>query len=117
MEDGWWMVRVPEFGLRTQAARWSEVERMGRGVIAAMLDVKVADVGVEVEVVGDDKATALLDRARSDAAEAERLSAQALESRRRAARHLQDHGWKLAPIGRLLGVSYQRADQIIRRTR
>lgn len=47
-EDGWWMIRIPELNLLTQATSWSEVETMARGVIASDQDVEMTDVAVTV---------------------------------------------------------------------
>lgn len=38
-EDRWWIIHVLELDVVTQAACWSEVEDMARGVIVATLDL------------------------------------------------------------------------------
>jgi len=48
-EDGWWMIRIPELDLLTQAVSWNEVETMARSVISADQDVEMVDVAVTVE--------------------------------------------------------------------
>jgi hypothetical protein len=51
-EDGWWMIRIPELNLLTQATSWDEVETMARGVIASDQDIEMSDVAVTVEAEG-----------------------------------------------------------------
>jgi hypothetical protein len=46
--EGWWIVRIPELELVTQADESDEIEWMARDVIATMLELDVADVGVRV---------------------------------------------------------------------
>lgn len=116
-EDGWWMVRIPSLDLLTQAETWTEVERMARGVIAADQDLAMADVAVELDVQLDQETTALLQRARSNVAEAERLRAEALAANQAAARRLHADGWSYRLIGRALQLTHQRAEQLVKGTR
>ena len=47
-DDRWWMVRIPELDLLTQAETWDEVELMARDVIACMQDIDIAEVAVTI---------------------------------------------------------------------
>lgn len=116
-EDGWWMVRVPQLDLLTQAETWSEVERMGRGVIAADQDLDLREVTVEFDLLPDPETVALLAQARASAEEAERLRAEALAANQAAARRLRADGWSYRLIGRALRLTHQRAEQLVKGTR
>ena len=116
-EDRWWMVRIPEIGGITQARRLSEAESMARSLIAITLDVPADsfDVDVEVETVGTVKVaerTALLRAARETAARLDREVQTDAES---LARDLASEGIPLRDIGDILGISYQRAHQLVAR--
>lgn len=116
-EDGWWMVRIPQLDLLTQAETWSEVERMARGVVAADQDLDMREVAVELDVLPDPETVELLDRARANVAEAERLRAAALAANQAAARRLHADGWSYRLIGRALRLTHQRAEQLVKGTR
>lgn len=115
--DGWWMIEVPDLDLVTQADTWATVETMARGVIAADQDLTVADVAVELDVRPDDETVALLDEARTKAAAAERLRAESLAANQAAARRLHADGWSYRLIGRVLNLTHQRAEQLVKGNR
>ena len=75
-EDGWWMIRVPDLELVTQAASWGEVEAMARGVIAAVRDVALDEIAVVLTVHPEPGVARLLDDARAKTETAERLCAE-----------------------------------------
>jgi predicted RNase H-like HicB family nuclease len=113
-EGGWWELDVKELeGVFSQARRLDQAEAMARDVIATMLDVPEDsfDVDIMPTLVGPlagDLAEAL--RARSEAAEAQEAERRATDD---AARRLQAEGLPVRDIGRLLGVSYQRAAKLL----
>ncbi|MHB8345537.1 MAG: HicB family toxin-antitoxin system [Ferrimicrobium sp.] len=114
-EDRWWMVRIPEIGGLTQARRLSEAKSMARSLVAITLDIPVDsfDVDVEVEKVGTVKVaerTAQLRAARETATRLEREVQTDAES---LARDLASEGLPLRDIGDILGISYQRAHQLV----
>lgn len=116
-EDGWWMIHIPELDLLTQAESWTEVESMGRGVIAADQDLAMSAVAVDVHVRTDVETTRLLDEARTKAAEAERLRTEALAANQQAARRLHGDGWSYRLIARAMHLTHQRVEQLIKGTR
>lgn len=116
-EDGWWMIRVPELDLLTQAMSWSEVETMGRGVVAADQDIPMSEVAVTIEVATDDETRRLLAEAQSKAAEAERLREESTAAKRAAARRLHASGFSYRLIGKIMHLTHQRAEQLVKGAR
>lgn len=115
-EGKWWMVRVPAIDGLTQARRLSEAGLMARELIAVTLDVPPGDVDVvvAVESVGTvtDIPARLVEIAaeRKQAAELEkRASRQATE----LARELARNNVPVRDVGAVLGISHQRAHQLI----
>jgi predicted RNase H-like HicB family nuclease len=115
--DGrWWMVAVPELSGLTQARSLSEAEKMVRSLIAVTTDTSPDEFGVELTIdsVGAVGPVSLEVRAISD------LRARADEELREAAgraaalaKGLADEGLTVRDIGSVLGVSFQRAHQLI----
>lgn len=114
--DGkWWMVAIPEINGLTQARRLSEAETMAREYIALSTDVPIADVAVRIAIqaVGDvDVAASVAEigRRRDEVAalEAETRKQAELLAKRLAAAHVP-----VRDIGTLMGVSFQRAHQLV----
>lgn len=111
----WWMVSIPELDGLTQARRISEAEDMARDWLALTLGVAVEDVKVKVEVEdvsGIDVAGALasIDATRH---EADTLRASALEQAEALAKKLAAKDIPVRDIGTILGVSFQRAHQLV----
>lgn len=112
--DGrFWRVRVPDIDRTTQARNLSEAEAMARDLIAIMADVpqNSFDVNMKIMLPEDvqlelDQSIALREQAKQSQAEAARLS-------RDAAQRLHNLGLSLRDIGRALGVTFQRAKQLV----
>jgi hypothetical protein len=109
------MVAVPEIDGLTQAVRLSEVATMARELVALVLDVEpdAFDLTVSIDRVGS---TDLRDRL----AEIARERDEAADLERRLARHTRSLARELAAldvsqrdIGTILGVSHQRAHQLL----
>lgn len=113
-EDGWWMIRVPELDLITQAENWGEVERMARGVIIAALDLEPADVRVDLTPLPAPEVSAMLSESADLAARAEALQGAALFAKQQAARTLHAEGWSYRLIGKAMRLSHQRAEQLVK---
>jgi hypothetical protein len=115
-EGKWWMVSVPEIAGLTQARRLSEAPLMARELIAATLDapLEAIDVVATVEVIGpvtgiQERLARIADE-RMRAAELDRsASREAVE----LARELSRLDIPLRDIGAMLGVSHQRAHQLV----
>ena len=112
--DGkWWLVYVKEIDHHTQARSLAEAEMMAKDLTASCLDMPVESVNVTLTVE-------LPESARLAVAQAEVLFNQANATRhsaaaksREAAEVLRQQGWTLRDIGAALGVSYQRAHQLL----
>ncbi len=114
-EGRWWMVAIPALDGLTQARRLSEVEEMAADYIAVSTDVPLSTVTVrvtqlrvaETDVLPTERRIEVLRRQAADAeAEIARLSAP-------LARELAEHDVPVRDIGEVLGVSHQRAHQLV----
>lgn len=112
--DGrFWRVRVPDIDRSTQARSLSEAEAMVRDLIAIMTDVPQGSFEVDMKIILPedvqlelDQSMALREQARQSQAEAARLA-------RDAAHRLHTLGLSLRDIGQALGVTFQRAKQLV----
>lgn len=115
--DGkWWMISIPELNELTQARRLGEVEKMARELIAITLDVPISTIEVDVDVIAAGHVTNVSGKAKQIRQERE----QAAQMERSARQHAEQFARELAAedvpvrdIGAVLGVSYQRAHQLI----
>lgn len=115
-EGKWWMVRIPEITGLTQARRLSEAELMARELVAVSLGVSLAEVAVTVEVTSIGGITDLRERLARIADERRRaaeLERQATREAVELARALVDLDVPLRDVGTVLGVSHQRAHQLV----
>ncbi|MFT4188550.1 MAG: hypothetical protein QM621_08200 [Aeromicrobium sp.] len=116
-EGKWWAIEIPDVndgGVFTQARTYSEVEAMAADAVATVYDIDPAEVEVRVELLVPPEVRAHMDEAarlREQAADANRRSA---EEARVAARELRARGLSLRDIGAVLGVSFQRAGQLVK---
>jgi predicted RNase H-like HicB family nuclease len=111
----WWAIQIDELdGVYSQARRLEQVEDMARDAIAATLDVAPGSFAVTVIPELPAKVQAILDDARASREAAERASELASVKAREAARILHEEGMPLRDVGRVLGVSHQRAHQLVR---
>lgn len=112
--DGrFWYIRVPDVERSTQARTLREVEPMARDLIAIMDEVPADSFGLDVHIKLPrdvarelEESAALREQAARDQSEAARLL-------RNAACHLHSQGLPLRDVGIALGVSYQRAHQLV----
>jgi hypothetical protein len=118
-EGKWWMVRIPQIDGLTQARRLSEAELMARELVALREGIALGEVEVEVELVLDPvggladipERLATIASKREHAAELDRratLEAAAL------AKALSARDIPVRDVGAILGVSHQRAHQLVR---
>ena len=112
--DGrFWRVHVPDIDRTTQARSLSEAEAMARDLIAIMADVPQNSFDVDMKIILPedvqlelDQSVALREQAKQSQAEAARLA-------RDAAQRLHTLGLSLRDIGQALGVTFQRAKQLV----
>lgn len=108
-----WHIFVPQIDRVTQARNIREIEAMTRDLIAIMEDVPADSFAVNIKVSLPDMVQAHLDRAAELRREELRLRAEAAAESRAAAKELRDAGIPLRELGELLGVSHQRAQQLV----
>jgi hypothetical protein len=108
-----WRIRVPEVAGTTQARTLREVEAMARDLIAIMDDIPADSFDLETTLTLPAEVRAELDQSAELRERAARSQAQAAQLVRRAARRLRDQGLPLQDVGKALGVSFQRAKQLI----
>lgn len=108
-----WRVRVPQVRRTTQARSLREVEPMARDLVAIMEDVPADSFAVKIRVTLPVEVQAELERSAELRELAARNQAEAAKLARRAARRLRDQGLPLRDVGAVLGVSFQRAKQLI----
>lgn len=112
-EGKWWMVEIPELDGLTQARRLGEAQLMGREWIALATEAEVEDVDVSVEVILPAAASALIEGTSLQREIAARATAAAADFHRLAARELTAAGLPVRDVGFALGVSHQRAHQLV----
>ncbi len=116
--DGtWWMVHVPAIDALTQTRHLAEVEEMARSLIAITLEVPSDCFALDVQVTMPAAAQVHLDRAARLREQSARAQAEAAAESRAAAQALHSTGMPLREVGRVLGVSYQRAHQLVTSSR
>lgn len=114
-DSKWWMISVPAVDGLTQARRISDVTTMARELIAVTLDVPLSTVEVHLASLVVD-GVGILGRARQVRAareQAEQLEAQAVGHASALAHDLAGEGVPVRDIGEVLGVSDQRAHQLV----
>ena len=125
-DDRWWMIAVPELdgyvgadgainvGDTTQARRLADVPAEARDFICTVTDSAPSDVDLIITVTVDGiDVTARAKRVVSDREIADRYAAAAALEARELARELDASGVAVRDVGEVLGVSFQRAQQLI----
>lgn len=114
-EGSWWIAQCDEApGAISQVKRLNEVTAAQREAIAFVLEVAAEDVTVRlVPTIGAeiDTEIAELRDLRADTAERE---ARASQLSRSLARSLDGEGFTIREIAVMLGISYQRVDQLLK---
>lgn len=112
--DGrFWLIHVPELDRYTQARNLREVEEMARDLVAVMLDVDPGSVVLDVQLVLPDVVREHLEAAERLRAESAAANTAAAAESRAAARELAALGMPIRDIGAALGISHQRAHQLV----
>jgi predicted RNase H-like HicB family nuclease len=114
-DDNWWTISVPDIDGSTQARTISDVTTMAKEYVAGTLDVPLSTVEVHLASLVVD-GVGVLGRARQVRAareQAEQLEAQAVGHACALAHDLAGEGVPVRDIGEVLGVSDQRAHQLV----
>ena len=114
-EGKWWMIRVPDIDGLTQARRLGEAEEMARSLIAITTeaDPHSFDVRVELEAIEDVRVTEWLDRLHDEQDAADEAQTRYRTDQRQFARELAGRGVPVRDIGTIMGLSFQRAQQLM----
>ena len=112
-EARFWLLSVPELDIVTQAKKLDRAEAIVRDLIAVWLDVPPDSFAVEVEPQLDDEWTKLLRETRDARTIADHASARASELLRTSVSTLHDAGLTAREVGSLVGISYQRVQQLL----
>lgn len=109
----WWVLQADDApGAIAQVARLDQSDDI-KEAIAFVVGVPEEDVEIEVRPVLNAELRTALAEYRSKRQQAEEAAHDAADSSRRLALELADRGYSLRDIGVLLGVSHQRAHQLI----
>lgn len=108
----WFLRVVGRHDLFTQSLRLDQAEDMVRDLIAAMDDVDAESVEVEIQPVIEDLDAEVI-QARAEKVIADHFAYMASTSLRTVARRLSRMGLSVRDVGRILGISHQRAAQLL----
>lgn len=125
-DDRWWMIEVPELAgyvgsdgainlsTTTQARRLSDVTKEAFDLICTVTDSAPSEVAVKVNIAVDGiDVTAKAAKIARDRELAEQHAAAAQTQARELARCLAQQGVAVRDVGEVLGVSFQRAQQLV----
>jgi hypothetical protein len=111
--ERWWLIHVPDIAHYTQARNLAEAEAMATDLIAAVLNKPARTITVNLNIELPAAARRHLALAAKKTDQAARLQRAAALARRAAARALRESGLTYADIGIALGVSHQRARELV----
>jgi len=110
-EGKYWLVFIDGSAGLTQARRFSEIQTMAREYVSLVEGTQVENVTIDtITVRGVSEALA---QAAADRQMASALEAAAAQRIRAVARKLRSESVPLSDIGQILGVSHQRAAQLL----
>lgn len=110
----WWLLDVPAVtGAHSQARRLDQVEEVARDLIALMDDDAPAEYALDVHVHLSHEIREELERSEELRQQAAHTQSEAARLARDAARRLAEQGLPLRDVGSVLGVSFQRAKQLV----
>ncbi len=115
----WWALEVPELpGVFSQVRRLDQADGMARDAIGTMLDVDPSSVTVDVQPILDDESLVqAVERLQALRATQEALEAEVQEVAAGTAVRLVEHGYTVRDAGRVMGLSFQRVQQLANRDR
>lgn len=110
--DGkFWLIRIPEIGRSTQALRYRDVRPMAAELIEIMGETE--EFQLEVTVALPSAVEDHLARAEVLRAEAAQKNSEAAIESRAAVRELLSQGLSQREAGEILGLSFQRVNQLV----
>jgi hypothetical protein len=116
--DGrWWLLRVPQLDIVTQARRLSGADATSRDLIALWLRIERDAFDLEIApAVGDEGLDRLISETAQARASAARASSRASALTDQAVDRLVAKGIPLRDVGEMLGISHQRVAQLAGRS-
>ncbi len=116
--DGrFWLLTVPDLEIVTQARRLTEADEMARDLIATWLDIDPGSFGIDLDVALPGELAKRRERARRLRERSDRLREQAADELRSVVRDAHEAGLTVRELAVTLGVSHQRAQQILAESR
>lgn len=111
--NGWWTLEA-EVGAVSQVRSLDRAADEMREAIAFLTGATEGDVDIEVTPLIPDAVREALDSSAKLRADAQRANHAAAEESRRAARALAAEKYTMRDIGAVMGVSHQRAQQLVK---
>jgi hypothetical protein len=108
-----WHVRVEGLDGATQARSAKEIDEMARDFIAVSTEAEASSINLTVSYDLPREIDALIQHAAELRAHADLVRKEAAVESRQAARALYDMGLTVRDVGAALGISHQRAQQLI----
>jgi hypothetical protein len=113
--DGrFWLIRIPELDRSTQALRYKDVPAMANDLVEIMTGLGTDDYNLHIEVRLPADVQNRLARAEVLREEAKRKNSEAASESRAAVRELLAKGLSQREAGELLGMSFQRINQLVK---
>jgi len=110
----WWVLECAESGSVSQCSTLAQADAEMREAIAFQMGLAEDAFDITVDVVAPADYAAQIAEAEQLYAEAAQLSRKAAVARARAAKTLARHSaMSIRDIGRVMGISYQRAQQLV----
>ncbi|MFP5022669.1 hypothetical protein [Pseudonocardia phyllosphaerae] len=114
--DGrYWLIHVPEVERYTQARTVDEIESMARDLVVILTEQDPVEVEVEVAIELPHSVRTKLDLVEQARATERAARTDAATQLRSAAVELKRTGMSVRELGKVLGISYQRAAQLTSR--
>lgn len=112
--SGWWVLEAPDVGAVSQTRRLDRAADEMREAIAHLAGVPEDEVDIEVIPVVPEEVRQAMRKAAVLRSEAQRANRDAAAEARRAARTLHAAKFTYRDIGAVMGVSHQRAEQLVK---
>ncbi|WP_249290489.1 hypothetical protein [Mobiluncus mulieris] len=109
----WWALECAEAGCYSQCRRLDQVDDEMREAIAWQTGLAKDAFNIAVNIELPVRYQQQLQQTKQLQAEAEKLVASAASSSRLVAKEMKDDGFTLRDIGQVMGISYQRAGQLV----
>lgn len=112
--DGkFWLIRIPELDRSTQAVRYRDVRAVAGELVEIMTGLNSDQFGLHVHVQLPEGVQHHLARAEVLRDETARKNSEAAAESRAAVRELIDQGLSQREAGEVLGLSFQRVNQLV----